>query len=193
MVAVASFSQVANASIFVGSISVGSKSYSFYKYDGNDDKDWNLANAFANSLSTTLVNAHLATITSFAEDELIDFGRTSLGLGQLWVGGFQNGMNGPGDDWTWVNGEGTFPGDNLGPVYANWLGGEPNDAYGANSEEYLAIGLGNQFGWNDEGNLGGIEGFVVEFTTNAIPEPNSLAIWGLAGVAGMFARRRARS
>jgi hypothetical protein len=58
----------------------------------------------------------------------------------------------------WVNGEGPIPETNAGPGYANWAGGEPNNA---GNEFGLCIGFGNA--WNDEGQLVSVHGYVVEW------------------------------
>jgi hypothetical protein len=111
---------------------------------------------------------HLATITSFDEDEFVESLRagekiaTTIRRNEIWVGGLQPAGSGTGEDWTWLNGEGSISTSQVSlPSYSNWLSNEPNDAGG--SESYLAIGLGGQFGWNDEGNLGNIGGFIVEW------------------------------
>ncbi len=132
----------------------------------------NLPSLGTDGLPSTGMDAvapHLATITSFDEDEFIE----SLRAGELspagpltrfevWVGGKQPAGSATGADWAWVNGEGTISTMQVTlPSYSNWLSGEPNDAGGG--ESFLAVGLGNQFGWNDEGNLGLIGGFIVEW------------------------------
>jgi hypothetical protein len=166
-----------------------------YEFIVADGITWAAANTAAQAKSHAGVSGHLATITSLAEDTFL-FNNSTLASGlntsgdfadsQLWVGGFQPaGSTEPGGGWTWVNGEGGFPGNNAGPVYANWLGGEPNNVGGG--EGHLAIDLRANFGWNDEGNLGGIWGYVVEYD---VPEPTTLALLGL-GLAGIgFTRRR---
>jgi hypothetical protein len=161
----------------------------YYEVVSSPGIDWLSAEAAAEALSYLGAQGHLATITSFEEDEFLDGLRG--GLSELWVGGFQSPITtvGSGDNWMWVNGEGAFPGDNLGPVYANWLVGEPNDFYGLASEQYLAIGLGGAFGWNDEGAIGNISGYVVEYN---VPEPGTLSLVGL-GLASLAARRRRKA
>ena len=154
--------------------------------------DWNTANAAAMAAMFMGQPGHLATITSLAEDQFIDGIRITAGGGEFWVGGFQlPGSMEPGAGWTWVNGEGAIAPTNAGPGYANWLGGEPNNV-GAAGEDFLAVGLFNQFGWNDEGNLGLISGYIVEWDRVPVPEPSALAIFAiaLAGLGFMMRRRR---
>ena len=132
------------------------------------------------------VKGHLATITSSSEDayvnglkrdDLDEADGTRALAGEVWVGGSQdplapNAYTG----WTWENGEGVIsvPGLTPGPdYYSNWAPSppapdgrpEPNDYYGTGSENYLAIGLYSTTGWNDEGSLGNIKGFIVEYDT----------------------------
>ena len=95
--------------------------------------------------------------------------------------------------WTWVNGQGTFPGVNgatgFTQSFSDWAPGEPNDYYGPGSEQYMAIGLEGQNLWNDEGALGNISGYVVEFS--CVPDNNSLLIpMGLTLVGLAVAHRR---
>ena len=71
------------------------------------------------------------------------------------------GQRNPRRGWTWVNGEGAFPGTVSRAPFANWYAGQPDDFYGPGSEQYLAIGL--YPGWNDEGKVTNIAGYVVEF------------------------------
>jgi hypothetical protein len=129
--------------------------------------DWNSADAAANAtqLNTAcgLLSGHLATVTSLAEDQFVynEWINTSLGP-EAWIGGFQPaGSPEPAGGWIWINGEGLL---SLG--YTNWLGGEPNDVGGG--EGHLAIALGGNFGWNDEGNLNNINGYIVEYDCNEV-------------------------
>ena len=100
--------------------------------------------------------------------------RTAAGGGELWVGGFQVvcGTTLPAPEpacgWLWINGKAISPVNTDSP-YTNWLPSEPNNLIATPSptqlasENHLAIGLNNAFGWNDEGNLLNIRGYVVEY------------------------------
>ncbi|MBI1840826.1 MAG: VPDSG-CTERM sorting domain-containing protein [Verrucomicrobia bacterium] len=147
------------------------------------------------------LQGHLATVTSSCEDGYVGAAVAAAGSGEFWLGGFQNPITETtaAAGWTWVNGEGTFPGVNgalgFANPYSNWNSGEPNDYYGAGTEQYLGINLGVVGGFNDEGNLGLIGGYVIEYDPNTIPDhvPDAGATASLLGGAlamlASFARR----
>ena len=74
----------------------------------------------------------------------------------------------PGCGWVWIN-EQPIDAENTDSPYTNWQNGEPNnlahapDAYHRATEDFLAIGLNGGFGWNDEGALTNVWGYVVEY------------------------------
>ncbi len=91
-----------------------------------------------------------------------------------------------------MNGEGTFPGVNSDPGYANWASGEPNDTGGPGMEQYLGLGLLDYIPtptWNDEGNAGLIAGYVVEYERTGVPE-GTAGLAGILTVVGLFAAHR---
>ena len=149
--------------------------YEIYAYAG---VSWHTANAAANAAIHIDVNGHLATITSAAEDAYIESLRASAsaseGLAQpeVWVGGVTDSDCSPvpGCGWNWVNDEGPISTSQV-PLnsYSNWLSPEPNNA--GSGEKHLGVGLFGQFGWNDEGNLGLIGGYVVEYDTPTVIDP----------------------
>jgi Big-like domain-containing protein/Calx-beta domain-containing protein len=111
------------------------------------------------------VHGHLATLTSAQEDAHVESLRLEVGSGgAYWVGGYQEqGEPSITENWKWVNNEGPIPGINGGPGYANWLANEPNDYWGPSSENHMVIGWLNTFGWNDQGENIGAQGYVVEY------------------------------
>jgi len=145
--------------------------YIVYAADGISWEDARDFVAMNTMCTTSGVAPHLATLTRAQEDEFVeDLRQNQTSLRELWIGGSQM-PSGVEDetplaqrDWFWENGEGAIPGSNSSPLagYRNWRDGEPNDNTGAGSEEHLAIGLNDISGWNDEGNLGNIDGFVAE-------------------------------
>ena len=84
------------------------------------------------------VSGHLATITTFKEDEFIRTNfpvQVEMFVGP-WLGGHWNGSGyGATNGWSWVTGE-TF-------AYTGWNGGEPNHISGESATHF------SQNGWND--------------------------------------------
>lgn len=151
---------------------------------------WDDARAAALSNFYLGLQGHLATVTSGDEDSTVGAAVAAAGSGEFWLGGYQNPITetSAATGWTWVNGEGTFPGANgavgFDNAYSNWNPGEPNDAYGPGSEQYLGINLGQVGGFNDEGNLGLIGGYVIEYDPHTINDvPDVGATLGLLGGA----------
>jgi hypothetical protein len=137
---------------------------------------WPQAKAAAEQRMFLGKRGHLATVTSWEEDVYLDGLRwaspPSGGQGQLWVGGYQAaGSAEPADGWVWLNNEGPIAGYNWGNPYANWQYGQPDNYWTwlGGSENYLAIGLYNSFGWNDDGFYGDgrydgtLDGYIVEY------------------------------
>jgi hypothetical protein len=144
---------------------------------------WPDAKVAAASKGGNGVVSHLATITSYEEDLFLEMLRQSSRPdredGQLWVGGYQQKNSPdfwePAGGWVWLNNEGPILWWWNSPypdfTYTNWLYNQPDNAYveqGA-SEDYLAIGLSNSFGWNDDGYYAGgrrdgtLGGYIVEY------------------------------
>jgi hypothetical protein len=146
---------------------------------------WEEARLQASQRTYECVAGHLATITSEAEDILLEALRQTVvqqvGLlpddvnhaHEFWVGGFQTpGAAEPAGGWEWINNEGSIPALPFGGYqsgvnapetpFAFWRPNEPNDCNG--QENYLAIGRAGSRGWNDEGcTPQQIWGYVVEY------------------------------
>ncbi len=152
-----------------------------YEFRISSQVTWNTSNVIANNSQYQGVFGHLATITSQEEDIFLEkqrqevvaqAGFSGTDIQEFWVGGYQlPNQPTPRDGWMWVNNEGEIPGVNGTEIYANWIhwtpdSYEPNDC--CDKENYIGIGLVNNFGWNDEGNLGYILGYIIEYDA---PEP----------------------
>lgn len=159
---------------------------------------WEAAKAAAEQYTFQGVQGHLATIGSPAEDlflhqlrqQVLNAPHPSLTGSELWVGGFQvpcaTTTAEPACGWMWLNGDSIAPTNGSSP-YTNWQSGEPNnllrtpDALNRATEDFLAIGLNGVFGWNDEGALANVWGYIVEYGENAVTVPASTCLLGTGG------------
>jgi hypothetical protein len=151
---------------------------------------WDAARAAAEQRTFQGVQGHLATIGSAAEDvflhqlrqQVLNAPHPSLSGTELWVGGLQvpcaTTTPEPACGWMWLNGGSIAPTNGASP-YTNWQSGEPNnlqrtpDALNRASENFLAVGLNGVFGWNDEGALVNVWGYIVEYGEGAVTVPAS--------------------
>jgi hypothetical protein len=78
------------------------------------------------------------------------------------------------------------------PLYGNQQHpGQPDDAYGPGSEQYLGLNLwGPAGGWNDEGYVPLIVGYVVEYESKGVPESGSILGPACLFLLGLFLKRR---
>jgi len=114
----------------------------------------------------------------------------SLSGSELWVGGFQvpcaTTTPEPACGWMWLNGAAIAATNGPSP-YTNWQNGEPNnlqrtpDALNRASENFLAIGLQGVFGWNDEGALANVWGYIVEYGEGEVTVPASTCTFAEGG------------
>ena len=128
---------------------------------------------------------HLATITSAAENAVVQsFNRS------VWIAGAEIGGSGV---WEWVAGpaagqtfwEGGLGGAAPTGAYANFFANEPNDQNGVETRlEFTFVGQ-----WNDLP-PDATRGFMVEFETSVVPLPAAgWLLLGALGALGAAARR----
>lgn len=131
--------------------------------------------------------ANTSSLTSVAND--------GGGARYAWIGASDQTIEGM---WVWENGgnqfwQGDASGAPIGGLYNNW-GNEPDDFGGQQDAAAIALDdwpvgsgfLGIASQWNDV-NITNNLPFIVEF--NAVPEPSSTFLLGLATL-GMATRRR---
>lgn len=153
----------------------------YYEVVLADGVRWEDAKAAAEAREYLGVKGQLVTIGSAAEDSFVDqLRRQALyranapdgGRTAFWVGAHQLPCVTPDPEpacgWVWLNGE-AIGEENGDDPYTNWLGGEPNNlqleasSTSYASEDYLTVGHLNEMGWNDEGSLWNIGGYIVEY------------------------------
>ena len=138
---------------------------------------WNAKTAAENQ------SGYLATITSAQEQAFLV---ASMGGDQArdhWFGAYQNPS--PGGAWTWITGEPWS--------YSNWASWEPDGPWNGNpSSMFWYGGLERPLGlWADNTCDWVMDGYIVEWNTNPVPEPSSTIALGsgILALAGMIRRR----
>lgn len=146
--------------------------------------NWSDAKAAALSQTYLGISGHLVTITDNSENLFLTTEFTASLLHLHWLGGLQpTGSTEPNGGWSWVTGE-AF-------VFNNWWPGEPNNAGGIEDRIVFDHGVSAAGkAWNDLGGSGNASGYVVEYDTTAVPEPDTLALLASGVVAVSFYRRK---
>ena len=139
---------------------------------------WDSAKTAAETRTHLGLSGHLVTVTSQSEQDFLVSNFSSPTLENRWMGASQD----QNEVWTWVTGE-TWD-------FTSFGAGEPN---GGTTENYLEFRQANG-GWNDDRLDGFSFGYVVEYEAAAqVPEPASIALATLAGLALVATTRRRRS
>lgn len=169
----------------------GGNGHWYERVDFSDNSNWHTARDDASSHSKTGYTAHLATITSEAEQNFIldNLGGINA-LCQYWLGGYQTSNAGSNsDNWTWVTGESWD--------YTNWNGSEPNNHYGGGYgdtpnvyEDALNFWHSSNGYWNDMQEYALMPGYILEYSN--VPIPSAVVLLGSALIffAGFIRKRQ---
>jgi hypothetical protein len=152
--------------------------YKIVYFGDRENKSWDSARSALEGTGYTLAAITTEYEQSFVQKFLNEYANDSKK--DLWIGGLQNPEESIANrGWNWITGEKWN--------YESWIGGEANDYYDnrwnvSNSEQFLSVRSAFGWGWNDEGNLNNISGYLAE--TAPVPEPETLMLMGL-GLLGL--------
>ena len=152
---------------------------------------WTAAQAAAQAVGGYLASIESAEEDGFVQGLLNAVTPAAQYRDHYWIGGTDEGSE---RSFRWVD-----PSASWG--YENWHGGEPNNVQYWDDEQrpyfenYVAYDFRDQWRWNDAPNELGelVRGYVVERNgapLSSIPEPASLTLLAIGGLAAIRARRR---
>ena len=150
----------------------------WYEFIASGTNEFDARNNALNSVYNG-ENGYLVTILSQQEQ---DFIKLLTGNSRAWIGASDAISEG---NWVWMDG----PESGQALTFTYWANAEPNDW--GNGEDYAAMNWTTNGKWNDYGTpASNISiGSIVEYNNSiSVPEPSTLAIFGLA-LMGLASRR----
>ena len=159
----------AYAGVVGGPISNPANSHSYYLLTNNN---WTGSQAEAVTLGGDLVTINDASENVWVNSTFSNFGDTPR---SLWIGFNDVASEG---NWVWASGETVS--------YTNWWSGQPDNV---NNEDYAYMGQNG--GWGD-GQNGLWAGYNLYGVVEVIPEPATVGLLMLGGLALLRGRRRFR-
>ena len=119
---------------------------------------WEQANAHAQTQTLNGVQGNLVTLTGEEEQGFV---WSNFPNNAYWLGAYQTDKTSePGGNWAWVTGEPWS--------YTNWASGEPNND--DLSEDVMQFGSGGS--WNDQKNSKLAGGYIIEYVSSSIDDPD---------------------
>lgn len=135
-----------------------------------------------NNALSSIYNGEYGYLVTILSQEEQDFIKALAGNSQAWIGASDSLNEG---EWIWMDG----PESGQALSFSFWANGEPNDY--RSGEDYAAMNWRTNGRWNDYGTpYSNVSiGSIVEYNNStSVPEPSTLAIFGLA-LIGLSSRR----